>query len=81
MAVILAVGGVAGAHLNPAVSCADAVLGGLRARELAAYVTAQLVGAMLGVIVANLMFSLPRPDALRISSSHPTACLCVVAAH
>jgi arsenate reductase len=65
VAIIFAVGSVSGAHLNPAVSCADAVFGGLRARELATYVVAQLVGAVLGVILANLMFSLP---AVTISS-------------
>jgi glycerol uptake facilitator-like aquaporin len=59
VAIILAVGSVSGAHLNPAVSCADAIFGGLRLRELAAYVVAQLAGAVLGVVIANLMFSLP----------------------
>jgi glycerol uptake facilitator-like aquaporin len=59
VAIILAVGSVSGAHLNPVVSAADALFGGLRPRELAAYVAAQVSGAALGVIVANLMFSLP----------------------
>jgi arsenate reductase len=59
VAIILAVGPVSGAHLNPVVSCADAVFGGLRRRELVTYVVAQVLGAAVGVIVANLMFSLP----------------------
>jgi glycerol uptake facilitator-like aquaporin len=59
VAIILAVGHVSGAHLNPVVSCADAIFGGLRLHELAAYVVAQVAGASLGVVVANLMFALP----------------------
>jgi len=59
IAIILGVGSVSGAHLNPVVSGADFFLRGLRARELVAYVVAQLIGAGLGVVVANLMFSLP----------------------
>ena len=59
VAIILAVGPVSGAHLNPLVSCADAVFGGLRPRELATYVAAQVAGAGAGAIIANLMFSLP----------------------
>jgi len=59
VAIILAVGSASGAHLNPVVSCADAVFHGLRLHELAAYIAAQLAGAALGVIIANLMFALP----------------------
>ena len=59
IAIILAVGSVSGAHLNPVVSGVDAFLRGLRVHELAAYVVAQVTGAGLGVVVANLMFSLP----------------------
>lgn len=59
IAIILAVGSVSGAHLNPIVSSADAIFGGLRPRQLAVYVAAQIAGAAVGVSVANLMFSLP----------------------
>jgi arsenate reductase len=59
VAIILSVGSVSGAHLNPVVSCADAFFGGLRRMELAAYIIAQVAGAIVGVIVANLMFALP----------------------
>ena len=59
VAIILAVGSVSGAHLNPVVSAADAVFGGLRLRELATYVIAQVAGAVVGVIIANVMFSMP----------------------
>lgn len=59
VAIILAVGSVSGAHLNPVVSAADALFRGLRLVELAAYVVAQLLGAIVGVVLANLMFALP----------------------
>ena len=59
VAIILAVGPVSGAHLNPVVTLADRAFGGLTTAEAAAYVAAQFVGAALGVVVANLMFSLP----------------------
>ena len=57
-AIILAVGPVSGAHLNPAVSLADRLLGGLTWRETGAYWVAQVTGAVVGTVVANLMFSL-----------------------
>jgi len=59
VAIILGVGSVSGAHLNPIVSCTDAVFGGLRRLELAVYVAAQVVGGIAGAVIANLMFSLP----------------------
>ena len=63
-AIILAVGAVSGAHLNPVVSLVDAAFGGLSWRELPAYAGAQVAGASAGTVLANLMFSLP---ALQIS--------------
>ena len=59
VALILAFGSVSGAHFNPVVSIVDARLGGLTARELGAYICAQIVGACVGSILANLMFDLP----------------------
>lgn len=56
---IIALGPISGAHFNPAVSFADALRGGLSWRELPAYWGAQLVGAVAGVMVANVMFGLP----------------------
>lgn len=58
-ALILAFGPVSGAHLNPAVTLADAVFGGLSWPRAAAYIVAQLVGAGLGTMFTNLTFELP----------------------
>src|SRR5690242_6290860 len=56
VALILAFGPISGAHLNPAVTLADASQGGLPCREVPGYVLAQCFGAILGVAVAHLMF-------------------------
>ncbi len=64
VAIILSIGSVSGAHLNPVVSIADATFGGMRWRDAGAYAGAQVLGAASGAIVANLMFSL---DAVNIS--------------
>jgi glycerol uptake facilitator-like aquaporin len=66
---ILLFGPVSGAHFNPVVSAADWFLGrrvgtGLSGRDVAAYSGAQIVGAVLGAILANAMFDLA---ALQIS--------------
>ncbi len=58
---ILMLGPVSGAHFNPVVSAVDCWLGqrtstGLTLRELAAYIPAQVVGAVAGAILANLMY-------------------------
>ncbi|MDG6103763.1 aquaporin family protein [Dactylosporangium aurantiacum] len=72
---ILMVGPVSGAHLNPVVSAADWYLGrrtgaGLPARDLAGYVAAQTTGAIGGAVLANLMFGLP---AVTASGTHRAA--------
>ncbi len=58
VALILAFGAVSGAHLNPVVTLADRVLGGISTRDAGAYVAAQVVGACAGSMVANAMFDL-----------------------
>ena len=58
IAIILAVGSVSGAHLNPAVTLADAWQGGIPWRETPAYLAAQMAGAFTGVATAHLMFGL-----------------------
>lgn len=57
VAVILAVGPVSGAHLNPVVTLADRLFNGVTTRETVGYVGAQLAGGWGGAVVANLMFS------------------------
>lgn len=59
VAIILAFGPVSGAHLNPAVTLADAWMGGIAWRETPLYILAQSTGAIAGVAVAHLMFGLP----------------------
>jgi glycerol uptake facilitator-like aquaporin len=56
---ILILGPVSGAHLNPAVSLAFAARGELPWRETGAYVVAQVIGATAGVWAAHVMFELP----------------------
>jgi glycerol uptake facilitator-like aquaporin len=45
-----------GAHLNPAVTLLEALQHRATWRELASYVTGQILGAFLGVAIAHLMF-------------------------
>ena len=59
VAIILAVGPVSGAHLNPVVTLADWRLGGIGSRDGLVYGLAQIGGGIAGAIAANLMFSLP----------------------
>jgi glycerol uptake facilitator-like aquaporin len=58
IALILAFGPVSGAHFNPVVSLADSWFGGLPARQLPAYLAAQITGAIGGSVLANVMYSL-----------------------
>jgi glycerol uptake facilitator-like aquaporin len=58
---ILLVGPVSGAHLNPVVSAADWLVGrrsgtGLPGRDVAPYALAQTAGAIAGAELANLMY-------------------------
>ena len=52
-------GPVSGAHFNPAVSAVMAWRGELPKIALLPYISAQLLGAMLGAWLANAMFELP----------------------
>ncbi len=51
-------GPISGAHFNPAVSAVMAWRGSLTWGEFAAYMAAQLCGAMLGAWLAHLMFDM-----------------------
>jgi glycerol uptake facilitator-like aquaporin len=59
VALILAFGPISGAHLNPAVTLADASQGGLAWREVPIYIAAQVLGAFAGVAATHLMFGEP----------------------
>ncbi len=59
VALIVSFGGVSGAHFNPAVTLAALARGGLSRREAPGYIAAQLGGALVGVVLAHLMFELP----------------------
>ena len=56
---ILIFGPVSGAHFNPAVSLALTMRRELPWTEAAAYAAAQVIGALMGVWAAHLMFELP----------------------
>lgn len=59
VALILTFGQISGAHFNPAVTLADALVGGLAWRDVPMYILAQVSGAFAGVACANVMFGLP----------------------
>ena len=61
-AIILMFGPVSGAHFNPAVTLADWALGDFPRRHIAPYIAAQVAGAVVGTILANLMFDLNAVD-------------------
>jgi glycerol uptake facilitator-like aquaporin len=67
---ILVFGPVSGGHFNPVISAVDWLLtrrrpgNGLAASGVAMYAAVQLIGAILGALLANIMFDLP---ALQIS--------------
>lgn len=50
---------LSGAHFNPAVSLALALRRELPWTQAAAYITAQIIGGMIGVWAAHVMFALP----------------------
>jgi glycerol uptake facilitator-like aquaporin len=58
-ALILAFGPHSGAHMNPVVTLAAAATESVRWHAVPAYIAAQIVGAILGVWLAHIMFGLP----------------------
>jgi aquaporin Z len=56
LAVILAIGAISGAHLNPVVSIAFALRGDFPWRRVPGYIVAQLLGATLAVLFLLAMF-------------------------
>jgi glycerol uptake facilitator-like aquaporin len=59
VALILCLGPVSGAHLNPAVTLAERLTGKIGTGTAWGYATAQVVGGSLGTLVAHVMFDLP----------------------
>lgn len=52
-------GGISGAHFNPAVSGIEAIRGRLSWSDTAAYALVQIVGCCVGAFLAHAMFDLP----------------------
>jgi glycerol uptake facilitator-like aquaporin len=71
VALILTFGPISGAHMNPAVTLADAAAGSISWRNAVAYLAAQIAGAYLGVAVAHAMFGLPVFSAARHMRAGP----------
>jgi glycerol uptake facilitator-like aquaporin len=59
VALILTFGAISGAHLNPAVTLAQAWQGDFQWRDVPIYLAAQIAGAFGGVATAHLMFTAP----------------------
>lgn len=59
VAIILAFGPISGAHLNPAVTLADAIEGGFSWSHASQYAAIQVLGGVTGAVAAHLMFGLP----------------------
>ena len=55
---ITLLGPISGAHFNPAVSLVMALRGALPKAELPGYVLAQIIGGVLGTLIAHVMFDL-----------------------
>ena len=51
-------GPISGAHFNPAVTIAFALRGEISPRDSASYILVQVLGGLVGMIVAHLMFDL-----------------------
>jgi glycerol uptake facilitator-like aquaporin len=67
---ILVIGPISGAHFNPAVSLVNVFSRLQPAREAGVYIVAQTVGAIVGAVLANVMFDLA---ALQISERYRTS--------
>ena len=69
VALILAFGGISGAHFNPAVTLSVAARRAMPWREVPVYLAAQVAGAFAGVAAAHLMFEEP----ILVASTHARA--------
>ncbi len=57
MTMIYAVGGISGGHFNPAVSLAATISNRISSQEFVSYLAAQLVGAILAVLLCQTLFA------------------------
>ena len=73
-ATMLAVGYVSGGHFNPAVTVGNAIAGRIRLADAAAYVGAQLVGAVLGAVALfGVLSTVPSIEGTRAAFDTVTA--------
>ena len=56
---ISTLGPISGAHFNPLVTLAGLINRTMRPAEALAYIVSQVIGALLGVLIAHAMFDLP----------------------
>ena len=63
---ILIIAPISGAHFNPAVSLVQVLRREMNAVEFLSFISAQIVGAISGAIIANVMFDL---EAIQISTN------------
>ena len=56
---IWVLGPISGAHFNPAVSLVMRLRGAVNNSTMVAYIAVQCAGAVLGAVIANLMYELP----------------------
>ena len=68
-AIITTLGPISGAHFNPAVTLAFFLRGEIAANEAVSYVIVQVIGAILGVWAAHMMFDM---SILQVSSTDRT---------
>ena len=68
---ILIFGAVSGAHFNPVVTLVDRAFGSITTRDSALYIAAQIMGGVVGAVLANLMFELPAIELSTTTRSSP----------
>lgn len=69
---ITVLGPVSGAHFNPAVTMVFALMGAISAQDALYYAVVQIVGGILGTILAHAMFAIPLIDlSLKVRTGGP----------
>lgn len=71
---------IGGAHLNPAVTLVSVAIDRRPARDLATYLPAQILGCIVGAMLANLMFEQPAVDWSHTERATPAHLLAEVVA-